>query len=306
MAAEPPIQLAEGLWYLPAAVNTFIVAAPGARSVLVDTGQDKDYARRLLKGSRELGLEPAAIINTHAHSDHFGGNAWLLSRLPELSVHAPREAAIVIRNPLLQPLGLFHGANPLPELLQKWTHAKASRVDQELEPGDLQIAGVDFTFIDAAGHDRSQFAVKVGDVLIAADGLFGDRLLEKYPLPFSHHPGLQRESIDRLAASGARIAVPGHGDPQDPEELAEKNRLALDRVTGAVLEALAEPADLATVLSRTCRALDITIPDPVRYLLNFSTLAAWLGWLRGRELVDCDVQGTELIWRRRQLPYGEA
>lgn len=306
MAASEHIKVGDGIWYVPGAVNTFVVEARDGKSLLIDTGQDKDYARRLLKASRQLGLEPAAIINTHAHSDHFGGNAWLLNRLPDARVYAPREAAVVIRNPLLQPLGLFHGANPLPELLQKWTHGPASPVHQELEPGEIEIEGVTLRFIEAAGHDRSQLAVLVGDVLIAADALFGEALLQKYPLPFSYDPGSQLLSIDRLAAAGARIAVPGHGVPSDPLELAGLNQRALERVTDAVLSALEPATGMSEVLRRVCSSLGIEVPDPVRYLLNYSTIASYLGWLRSEHRAECVISDNELLWQRRQLPYGDA
>ncbi len=305
MATHPAQELTDGVWYLPAAVNTFIIRAEDDRSILVDTGQDKDYARRLLKASRELGLEPAAIINTHAHSDHFGGNSWLHKRLPDARILAPAGAATVIREPALQPLGLFHGAQPLPELLQKWTHGQPSEVHGELNEGRLSLLGVELELIDAPGHAREQLAVIAGDVLIAADGLFGADLLEKYPLPFSHDPGQQQESVRRLAALPVRLAAPGHGSPAPVSELARLNLAAIERVTAALLEALDTPAELGTILKRLADALDIHMTDPVRYLLNFSTVAAWLGWLRTEQVVECTVEGNSMLWRRRQLPYGE-
>lgn len=305
MAKDAPTQLSEGLWYLPAAVNTFILEAPGGRSVLIDTGQDKDYARRLLRASRDaLGLEPAAIINTHAHSDHFGGNDWLLKRLPDTTVHAPAGAATVIREPYLQPGSLWYGANPPAELLRKWTHAKPSRVDEELSAGPAEVAGVPLTFIEAPGHARDQLAVLSGDVLIAADGLFGRELLEKYPLPFAYDPGLMLESFGRLGAAGARVAVPGHGAPEEPAELARLNRETVGHVTETLLELLeAGPATGEELLAALLPRLGMDATDLVRYQLNQSTLAAWLAWLRREERADCAVSGNRLVWHARQLPY---
>ncbi len=307
MARTQPIELEVGVWYLPGAVNTFVVRAPGDRSLLVDTGQDKDYARRLLKASREeLQLEPVAIVNTHAHSDHFGGNSWLLQRLPGARVYAPAGSVSVITDPELQATGLFYGASPIPELRQKWTMAPASPVHVPLEAGEHEVEGVQIEFIDAAGHDRSQLALRIGEVLIAADGLFGEALLSKYPLPFSHDPGAQTDSARRLGEVAAKVAVPGHGDPAAPSALAQLNVTALERVRSAVLEALEPAGDIATVLERVCTQLDIVMTDPVRYLLNSSTMAAWLGHLKRSGQAECLVEGGRLVWRRRQLPYGDA
>src|SRR5699024_12443454 len=109
------------------------------------------------------------------------------------------------REPVLQPLGLWHGATPLPELLKKWTHGKPSRVDTELGPGTLEVAGVPPTFIDAAGHARPQLAVQYRGVLIAADGFAGLELPGKYPLALRHAPGLSVASVGRPAPRRARV-----------------------------------------------------------------------------------------------------
>jgi glyoxylase-like metal-dependent hydrolase (beta-lactamase superfamily II) len=50
------------------------VATPLDGAVLIDAGQDRDQAKRLLRACEAAGLTPCAIINTHAHADHFGGN----------------------------------------------------------------------------------------------------------------------------------------------------------------------------------------------------------------------------------------
>lgn len=305
MAKVQPVELGKGIWYLPAAVNTFIVSTGPDRSVLIDTGQDKEYGRRLLRASRDLGLEPQAIINTHAHSDHFGGNAFIIRRLTDAVVMAPRGAATIIREPLLQPLGLFHGAAPLEELLAKWTHGAPSPVNSELEPGELQIGERTFTLLEAGGHDREQFAVLVDDVLIAADGLFGQQLLDKYPLPFSHDPGRMLATIERLGNVRAGVAVPGHGDPQAPAELAAINLAAFERVRAALLEVLTEPAEISQVLTALTGRLGIEMDGVTRYLLNFSTVSSWLGWFRSEGLADVTVRDNVMLWSRH-LPYGDA
>lgn len=52
--------------------NTFVAWRPGRRDcLLVDPGLEPDQITRLLDAEK---LHPAAILNTHGHSDHIGGN----------------------------------------------------------------------------------------------------------------------------------------------------------------------------------------------------------------------------------------
>ncbi len=43
------IEITSGAYYLPGATNLGVVATADGRAVLVDTGQDKDAAKRLLR-----------------------------------------------------------------------------------------------------------------------------------------------------------------------------------------------------------------------------------------------------------------
>lgn len=301
MAAPEPIELTDGAWYLPGAVNTFIIRAEEGGAIVVDTGLDKDYARNLLRASRGLGLEPRFIINTHAHADHCGGNAWLLARLEGATVMAPPFESVLIRNPELEPFYLYAGALPLRELTGKWTQAEPSPVHAEAGPGRLVLGGVELELLAVPGHAREQLAVRFRDLLIAADALAGPELLARYPLTFSHDPAQHAASARTLRdLAGIRVAVPGHGQPTgDLAALVGHNLAALARVRDAVLAA-ADGVDQIEVLVRVAAALEVAYEDPVRFHLNLSTVMAWLSSLRTEGLLECGVAAGRLLWRRAQ------
>jgi len=47
------IELTPGALYLPGAVNAGVVAAPDGGAILIDTGQDKDHAKAIVKACRD-------------------------------------------------------------------------------------------------------------------------------------------------------------------------------------------------------------------------------------------------------------
>ena len=59
-----------------------------------------------------LNVELAAVIVTHAHADHFGG-AGEVKKRTGAPVLAPAFEAAVVENPVLEPVYLFTGAQPL-------------------------------------------------------------------------------------------------------------------------------------------------------------------------------------------------
>ena len=66
--------------------NTFFMDCPsrvgvyrdGEAAWLIDSGSDKDAAKKVLKILGDLGLRLEAAIVTHYHADHTGGAALLL------------------------------------------------------------------------------------------------------------------------------------------------------------------------------------------------------------------------------------
>ncbi len=288
-------ELSSNIYYLPGGVNAAVVVNDDKEALLVDTGGDKDHGRRIKKACDALLVKPVAILNTHSHADHYGGNEYLVRNFG-LPVYAPPFEASIMRSPLLEPVYLFNGAQPPQEMLSKWLLAKPSPVDALLSPGRLELYGLTLEIFDTSGHAHTHYSVGVGDMLLAADAVFGESVLDKYPLPFGQNIGRQRESAARVGDLGARVALPGHGDPtEDVAGLVEANLAAFERAANAVAEA-ATGVDTATVLTQTCDALGVVMTDLPRYTLNLCTVMAYLSRLREQGRVTLTLEHNALRW----------
>ena len=297
MAQTEPVQLSERVYYLPGGVNCAVILNGSGGALLVDTGQDKSYGARLRRACEGLGVTPLAILNTHSHADHYGGNAYLL-RNCDLKVYAPPFEASVLQSPYLEPVYLFNGAKPPPELLSKWLLAKPSRVDTLVEAGEHELAGVTLRLLDTSGHAHRQVSVLVDGVLIAADALFGREVLSKYPLPFGQDVAKQIESARALTEVAAHTALPGHGRPtHEVEAIIASNLAAFDRAARAV-EAACVGGSTEEVLARVCDALSVEISDLPRYYLNLCVVSAYLSYLRAEGRVDLELANNRLRWQR--------
>ena len=101
----------------------------GGRAVLVDTGLDRDTAKKILRHIESLKITLAAVVITHAHADHCGGAATIRARTGA-PVYAPALEADVVANPIWEPLYLYSGALPPAELRHKFTLAEPCPVDR--------------------------------------------------------------------------------------------------------------------------------------------------------------------------------
>ena len=291
------LQLGDGIFFLPGPTNSLIVDGGDGGALLVDTGLDDAQARKLLRGVAALGLRPAALLNTHSHPDHHGGNAFLLGKFPGLPIYAPPAEAALIRQPMLSALGMF-GAVPPPALRTKFLLAPDSPA-QAIAPGTHRLGGAEVELLPVPGHALEMYAVRIGDVLYAADALFGPAALAKHPLTFCVDSAAQKASAAALAGlSGIRLTLPGHGDPaEDLPALVSANLESYARTTAAVRGALAEGAAAADdLLPRVCARLGLQMSNTGAALLNRAVVLAHLsegaaaGWARP------EVRENRLVW----------
>ena len=289
-------QLSEHVYYLPGGVNTAILSL-GDKAILVDTGGDKQYGRELKRACENLKVRPIAILNTHSHADHYGGNEFLLKTY-DITVYAPNFESSIIQNPLLEPLYLFNGAKPLPELMSKWLLAKPSKVDYELAEGGLELAGLNLKIIDTSGHAHKHVSIVCDDVLIAADAIFGKSVLDKYPLPFGQDIGAQIASAKKLLDLDVRLCLPGHGDPsEDLNTLVESNLQVFYQAADTILENC-QAKSTEEVLRLSCNQLGINLTDLPRYYLNLCVVTAYLSYLRETGKVRLELKDNAIIWHQ--------
>ena len=286
--------------YLPGSNNLGIVVDGDGGAIAIDTGLDKDTGRLIRKALDEARLTLRAIVNTHHHADHIGGNDYLVRNVAGLAVYAPRVEAALIEHPLLEPIYLNMGAAPVNALRNKWLMAKGTQVDHLIDGERLVVAGVEFEVIALPGHSINQIGLAVDGVCFAADGFFGPAILQKHGIPYAHDVGAQLASLDRLAARGDLFFLPGHGDlaaRDDLEDVLAANQAAISRSTECVHAALAESATLHAVARRVQQALGLSLPAIPQYAIFVSAVAAHLSYLEARGRAQVALEDAGMVWR---------
>lgn len=188
--------------------NNVLARDREGRNVVVDTGYGLHAPQTVALVERALGSGALhAIVNTHLHSDHCGGNAALQKRWPGA------ETAV--------PASCFDAARAWDERALTFAatdqRCDPFRVDRPLPPGGLLRLGATCWEVHAApGHDPTalMFFEPQSRVLISADALWERRLAIVFP-ELVGEPGFDDccatlDAIERLAPV---IVVPGHGRP---------------------------------------------------------------------------------------------
>jgi len=185
--------------------------------LLIDSGRHRAHAQAALDAA---GGQVRAVLNTHWHLDHLGGNAWLRARQPGLEVWASPAVARA-----LAPDGwLDRYRRQLAEALPTTPPEQAAvmRVDQDLlnqapalKPDHEIKAASPLTLAGRRLQVGIETAVSGGDlwVLDPASGTLAAGDLVTLPVPFMDTacPPAWRQALARLSAQPFKQLVPGHG-----------------------------------------------------------------------------------------------
>lgn len=201
--------------------NTVVVRAPDGL-IVIDTGRHAEHVREIVEYAGRAGRPVAAVVNTHWHLDHVGGNPALRAAFPALTVYASGALAEArtgflarYRAQLLEAI-----AAPGTAAAKEAYRAEVAIIDagDALAPDRTVTAGGPLTI---AGRELrlglEAPAVTAADlwVLDPATGVLaaGDLVTLPVPLLDTACPTGWRDALDHLAAVEFTVLVPGHGAP---------------------------------------------------------------------------------------------
>jgi glyoxylase-like metal-dependent hydrolase (beta-lactamase superfamily II) len=228
LAASPDAsQIAPGIYLIPGVFspgsqpdgNTVILRAPDG-FIVVDTGRHPEHTQQIADFASREKRPVAAVVNTHWHLDHVGGNALLRDWFPSVRVYASdaiREARTGFLASYRKQLEEMLGTTSDP-VRRRAFEAELGLIDQgaRLEPdevvarpGTRTVAGLPLEFgletRAVTGGDVWLFDPKT-KVLVA-----GDLVTLPAPLLDTACPARWKDSLDRLSRVGFTQLVPGHG-----------------------------------------------------------------------------------------------
>jgi glyoxylase-like metal-dependent hydrolase (beta-lactamase superfamily II) len=178
--------------------NSYVLGDPASgRAVLIDPG---DEASRIVRLVQANDLTPEAIWLTHAHLDHIGAVAEIMSRW-RLPVFLHPDDLTLYRRAAQQ--AAFYGV----------PFTQPSDPDRALADGDeLMLGEHTFTVRHTPGHSPGHVVFVGEGIMLGGDLLFAGSI-GRTDLPLSN-PEAMEASLSRVATFDPELVVyPGHGPP---------------------------------------------------------------------------------------------
>lgn len=279
-------------YYINCPAKIGIYAQSEREVYLIDSGNDKEASKKVLKIADVKGWTIKGILNTHSNADHIGGNSFIQNKIG-CPVFSSGIEADFTRHPVLEPSFLY-GGYPCKNLRNKFLMAKESVVTDFSSPEfpkEVEIIPLPGHFFDMEGFRTPD------NTVFLADCVSSRATLEKYGVTFIYDVAAYLETLANIETLKADIFVPSHAEVcNDVSELAEINRqkvYEIEQVIKVICDTLKTTDDIINEIFRRFN-LTMTIEQ---YVLVGSTVRSYLSWMKDRGVIDFTTDNCMLLWK---------
>lgn len=286
-------QVGERSYYIDCPAKIGVFCASDTDVYLIDSGNDKDAAKKVKKILDEKGWTLKGILNTHSNADHIGGNQYLQQQTGCKVFTEGIEGAFT-QYPILEPSFLY-GGYPCKDLCHKFLLAKPSNVcgfsDADF-PKEIEAIPLKGHFFDMVGFRTPD------DVVFLADCLSSRETLDKYRIGFIYDVAEYLKTLETVKSMKAKTFVPAHASvTNDISELAEYNISIVNEIAEKIVGICKEPICFESILQQLFADYGLTM-NFEQYVLVGSTVRSYLSWLKDGERLNAEFRDNMLLWSK--------
>ena len=244
-----------------------------------------------------------AIINTHSHADHCGGNVFLQERTG-CQIWATKGESVLMELPILQS-ALVYGGSPIKDIESKYLKADPCKVDRILSEEETVLCdGLSVQPVSLPGHYIDMAAMIISDetdgkkVCFLADGISGRNVIKRYWIQYLFNEKQFKQSLLKIKDIKADFYIPGHGDMvTDIEGLVELNMIAVLETEAMIEDELSVPLSFEELLKAVADRNQIPLKVSQFELIG-STVRSYLSSLYEDGRISYPITDNKMLWHK--------
>ena len=285
------IKVGDKTYYLKNNTNIGIYKIDEENVYIIDSGNDKDAGKKIIKIIENEGWHIKGIINTHSNADHIGGNKVIEERT-NCSIYASDVEMSFIKNPILEPTMLY-GGYPFKDLKNKFLYAKPSNVlnIKNNLPEGLEYFSLKGHFLDMIGLKTSD------DIYFLGDALFSEETINKYHLFFIYDVKEYLNTLDYLSNLNGKLYIASHCEAtNDISNLIKINKDKIMEISNKIYN-LCNDKTFEEILKGIFNEYQLDM-NLNQYVLVGSTIKSYLAYLCDENKISYKFDDNKMIWTK--------
>lgn len=287
------IKAGEKTYYIKNPTNIGIYKIDEENVYLIDSGNDKEAGKKILKIIQEQGWKVKGIINTHSNADHIGGNRIIQDRT-NCEIYAYNIEKSFTKYPILEASFLY-GGYPFKELRNKFLLAKESNkvinITNNLPEG--------LEYFNLKGHFFDMIGIRTSDnVIFIADSLFSKETIEKYHLFFIYDVKEFLNTLNTLKQMKGNLFIPSHCEAtKDLSSLINLNENKINEITNNIYSYCKNQVTFEEILKYIFDKYSLNM-NSNQYVLIGSTIRSYLSYLYDENKITYEFNDNKMIWKQ--------
>lgn len=286
------VKISEKCYYIESPSKVGIYKATDSDVYLIDTGADKNSAKKTLKICNEQNWNIKGIINTHAHADHIGGNAYIQQQTG-CDIFCSDIDRPFLEYPIINPLHIYGGYIPS-EMRHKFFLAEKSdtkSIGDAVFPSRLRT-------YDIAGHSLGMIGIVTDDnVAFVGDIVSRQEIIDKYGITYLLDIKKHLNSLDFVENMQADKFVMSHVDTVDDiRPLIKLNRDKIFEIADTIMRYLKTPLTFEDLLKRLFYHYNLKM-SIMQHSLVGSTVRSYLSYMKEEGKITYIIDDNLILWK---------
>ncbi len=289
------IKVGEKTYYIKNATNIGVYKINDKDVYLIDTGNDKDAGKKILKIMDAEGWNVKGIISTHSNADHIGGNKLIQDRTG-CPVYAYGMEKCFTEYPIMEPSFLFSGF-PIKDLKNKFLLAKESIVT---DINKNLSEGLEYFLLK--GHFFDMIGIKTDDdIYFLADSLVSEETIKKYHLFFLYDVREYLKTLDYLSTLNGKMYIASHCEATDNIlPIVNANRDKVKEILNTIWSLCEKDITFDDLLKKVFDVYNLAM-NVNQFVLIGSTVRSYLSYLYEEGKVTFEFVDNRMIWKQNNI-----
>ena len=287
------VKVGERTYYIKNPTNIGIYKIDDNNVYIIDSGNDKDAGKKILKMIEEQGWQVKGIINTHSNADHIGGNKVIQDRT-NCTILANDIEKSFTEFPIIEPSFLY-GGYPFKDIRNKFLLAKKSAVTSIKNnlPDGLE-------YFSLKGHFFDMIGIKTSDnIYFLADSLFSEKTITKYHLFFIYDVKEFLNTLDYLKTLDGSMYIPSHCEAtNDISSLIKLNKSKINEIINKIYNVCEKEITFEEILKYLFDEYNLVM-NPNQYVLVGSTIKSYLSYLYDENKLSYEFKNNKMLWKQK-------